>query len=275
MRQFFKTENVKTRADHSTIGIYFLTLAAAIISLFCSSCEAGVPVVSASESEKPFFETADFDPAVPAPETVIGYRVGEKAVRYDPLMRYLEALAASSDRITLKPYGKTHEGRTLVHLFITSPKNHKRLDQIKADNGKLADPRKLPNAAAGTKLIKSHPATAMMAYSIHGDELSSTDAAMQLAYQLVAGTDDQTKSLLDQVITIIDPLQNPDGRERHLASIEQRTGVISSTDGQHIQHNPMGGRTNHYGFDMNRDWVSLSAHESRHRVESPLHGRFP
>ncbi|MHC4734913.1 MAG: M14 family zinc carboxypeptidase, partial [Planctomycetota bacterium] len=203
----------------------------------------------------------------PTPFSIIGHEVGEKAVRYDPLMRYLEALAASSDRITMNPYGKTHEDRTMVHLFITSPKNHQRLDQIKANNGRLADPRKLPNAAAGTKLVESHPATAIMAYSIHGDELSSTDAAMQLAYQLVAGTDDRTKSLLDQVITIIDPLQNPDGRERHLASIEQRTGAVSSTDGQHIQHNPMGGRTNHYRFDMNRDWVSLVTIENQARMK--------
>ena len=249
------------------IGIYFLTLGAAVISLFCSSCEASVPAVSGGESEKPFFEKVDFNSAIPNPETVIGHRVGEKAVRYDPLMRYFEALAASSDRITMNPYGKTHEGRTMVHLFITSPKNHQRLDQIKAGNGRLADPRKLASAAAGSELIESHPATALMTYSIHGDEPSSTDAAMQLAYQLVAGTDEETKSLLEHVITIIDPLQNPDGRERHLASIEQRTGAVSSTDGQHIQHRPMGGRTNHYRFDMNRDCVSLVTIENQARMK--------
>ena len=252
---------------HGAIGIYFLRLAVVVITLLCSSCEASVPVVSGSESEKPFFEKADFNPSIPSPETIIGHRIGEKAVRYDPLIRYLEALASSSDRITMKPYGKTHEGRTLFHLFITSPKNHQRLDQIKAGNGKLADPRKLASAAAGRKLIESHPATAIMAYSIHGDELSSTDAAMQLAYQLVAGTDEETKSLLEHVVTIIDPLQNPDGRERHLASIEQLTGAVSSTDGQHIQHNPMGGRTNHYRFDMNRDLVSLVTIENQARMK--------
>ncbi|MCK5712737.1 MAG: hypothetical protein KAI25_08485, partial [Hyphomicrobiaceae bacterium] len=193
--------------------------------------------------------------------------MGEKAVRYDPLMRYLEALAASSDRIVLKPFGETHEGRTLLHVFITSAKNQQRLEQIKRDNGRLTDPRKLENVAAGRKLIENHPATALMTYAVHGDELSSTDAAMQLAYQLVAGTDDRTKSLLDQVITIIDPLQNPDGHERHLASIEQRTGAISGTDGQHIQHNAINGRTNHYRFDMNRDWVSLVTIENQARMK--------
>jgi len=232
----------------------------------CSTVGAA-QVDESTSTSIPFVDPTTIDPRIPTPFSIIGHEVGEKAVRYDPLMRYLEALAASSDRITMNPYGKTHEGRTMVHLFITSPKNHQRLDEIKAGNGRLADPRKLANAAAGSKLIESHPATAIMAYSIHGDELSSTDAAMQLAYQLVAGTDDQTKSLLDQVITIIDPLQNPDGRERHLASIEQRIGAVSSTDGQHIQHNPMGGRTNHYRFDMNRDWVSLVTLENQARMK--------
>ncbi len=164
--------------------------------LLCVYSTVGAAQVDESTSTSiPFVDPTTIDPRIPTPSSIIGHEVGEKAVRYDPLMRYLEALAASSDRITMNPYGKTHEGRTMVHLFITSPKNHQRLDQIKAGNGRLADPRKLANAAAGTKLVESHPATAIMAYSIHGDELSSTDAAMQLAYQLVAGTDDQTKSL--------------------------------------------------------------------------------
>jgi hypothetical protein len=239
-----------------------------IFLLLCTFSAIGVAQVEESTpSRVPFVDPATIDPKIPPPSSIIGHEVGEKAVRYDPLMRYLEVLAASSDRITMNPYGKTHEGRKLVYLIITSPKNHQRLEQIKADNAKLADPRKLRNPGAGKKLLQSHPATAIMTYSVHGDELSSTDAAMQLAYQLVAGTDERTKSLLDQVVTIIDPLQNPDGRERHLASIEQRTGVISSTDGQHIQHNSINGRTNHYRFDMNRDMASLVTLESQARMK--------
>ncbi|MEO2047770.1 MAG: M14 family zinc carboxypeptidase [Pirellulales bacterium] len=238
------------------------------ILLWCANSTACAGETDEGVSSKsPFVDPTTVDPTIPTPSSIIGHEVGEKAVRYDSLMRYLEALAASSDRITMKPYGKTHEGRAMVHLFITSLENHQRLDQIKADNGRLADPRKLANAEAGPALIESHPATAIMAYSIHGDELSSTDAAMLLAYQLVAGTDDGTKSLLDEIVTIIDPLQNPDGRERRLASIEQRTGVISGTDGQHIQHNPMNGRTNHYRFDMNRDWISLVTIENQARMK--------
>ena len=217
--------------------------------------------------QAPFVDPATLDPAIPTPESVIGHGIGEKAVRYDPMMRYLEVLAASSDRVVIKPYGKTYEGRTLVHLYITSPANHALLDQIRENNGKLADPRKLSNAAEGKKIVESSPATALMAYSIHGDEISSTDAAIQAAYQLAAGTDAETIELLDQVVTIMDPLQNPDGRERHLASIEQRMGAISSPDGQHIQHGAINGRTNHYRFDMNRDWLSLVSIENQARMK--------
>jgi hypothetical protein len=228
---------------------------------------AGGQVDHSSAAGSPFVDPATLDPSIPTPSSAIGHEVGEKAVRYDPMMRYFEALAASSDRIVLKPYGETHEGRTLVHLFITSAENHQRLDQIKEDNAKLTDPRKLPNTAAGTEIIKDLPAVALMTYAIHGDELSSTDAAMQLAYQLAAGIDDETKSLLEQVVVIIDPLQNPDGRERYLAAIEQRMGLISSTDGQHIQHNAPSGRTNHYRFDMNRDGAALVTKENQARMK--------
>jgi len=236
-----------------------------LLSAYCTLAAGQVDY--SAEASSPFVDPATLDRSIPTPSSVIGHEVGEKAVRYDSLMRYFEALAASSDRIVLKPYGETHEGRTLVHLFITSAENHQRLDQIKEDNGKLTDPRKLANAEAGTELIENHPATALMAYAVHGDELSSTDAAMQLAYQLVAGIDDGTKSLLEQVVTIIDPLQNPDGRERHLASIVQRTGLISATDGQHIQHNAENGRTNHYRFDMNRDGAALVTKENQARMK--------
>jgi hypothetical protein len=258
------------RSKHQSRHSSAIEILAMILS-FILLCGCGA--VGAAEDEDkpstliPFVNPATLDPQIPPPSSIIGHEVGEKAVRYDPLLRYLEELAAASDRITMNPIGKTHEGRMLVHLIITSPKNQQRLEQIKTGNAKLADPRKLPNLEAGKKLLQIHPATALMTYSIHGDELSSTDAAMQLAYQLVAGTDEQTKSLLDQVVTIIDPLQNPDGRERHLASIEQRTGAISSTDGQHIQHNSINGRTNHYRFDMNRDFLSLVTLENQARMK--------
>jgi hypothetical protein len=224
---------------------------------------------SHNETDIPFFESANLDSSIPVPKSVVGYSVSEKAVRYPALVRYLQKLAGSSKRIKLNSYGQTHEGRTLYYLTITSPDNHKRLDKIKADNTKLADPRKLKNTNQARSLLEKMPAVAWLCYNIHGDELSSTDAAMYIAYRLVAGNDKANKKLLDEVIIHIDPLMNPDGRERYLSHLEQLTGTVASPDFQAMQH--MGlwsrGRGNHYLFDLNRDWLVHAHPEVRNRIE--------
>ena len=250
---------------HGAIGIYFLRLAAIIISLLCSSCEASVPVVSGSESERSFFEKADFNAAIPSPETIIGHRIGEKAVRYDVLVRYLEALAQSSERVKLTSYGESHKGRRLYYLTITGTDNHKRLAKIKANNSKLSDPRMLSGPEEAERILETMPAVAWLGYSIHGDELSSTDAAMYVAYHLAAGKDKATRSLLDKVVIHIAPLINPDGRERYLSQLEHLTGVVSSPDYQSMQHKGLWskGRGNHYLLDLNRDWVVQTQPEVR------------
>ena len=96
----------------------------------------------------------------------------------------------------MHPYADSHEKRTLYYLTITSPANHARLDQIRKNNAKLADPRKLKNTGEGDEIVKTMPAVAWLAYNIHGDELSSTDAAMTVAYLLASGKDAQTRALL-------------------------------------------------------------------------------
>jgi hypothetical protein len=213
--------------------------------------------MQSSNQIQPFIESTDFNPAIPTPESITGHAVAEKAVRYHELVRYLQTLAESSRNVTLTAYGKTHEGRTLYYLTITSEANHKRLDQIKADNAKLADPRRLDGSAQAERLIKTMPAIAWLDYSIHGDELSSTDAAIYVAYHLAAARDDANLKLLDQVVIHINPLVNPDGRERYLSHLEQLTGVVSSPDLQSMQHQALWsrGRGNHYLFDLNRDWL--------------------
>ena len=204
----------------------------------------------------PFVESADYDTAIPSPESVINHGVAERAVRYPALIRYLRVLAESSDRVFLTSYGRTHEGRDLYYLTITSSANHKRLDQIKADNAKLSDPRLL-NSGPVDQLIETLPAVAWLNYSIHGDELSSTDAGMYVLYHLAAAKDEATRKLLDETVIHINPLVNPDGRERYLSYLEQLTGVVSSPDLQSMQHQALWsrGRGNHYLFDLNRDWL--------------------
>ena len=225
--------------------------------LFLSSCGANAQANFSEQAHTPFVEPANFNPSIPTPESITGHEVAEKTVRYPALIQYLQAVAKASERVTLTAYGRTHEGRTLYYVTITSRANHKRLDQIKANNAKLSDPRKLKSPAQANQLINTLPAVAWANYSIHGDELSSTDAAIYLVYHLAASKDKANEKLLDQVVVHLNPLVNPDGRERYLSHLEQLTGVVSSPDLQSMQHQALWsrGRGNHYLFDLNRDWL--------------------
>jgi len=234
-------------------GRSFSLFALCVLALtFLNGCGSNVQAQPAG-----FVEPADFDPAIPSPESGIGHAVGAKAVRYHALEQYVKALAEASDRVTMTVYGQSHEGRPLFYLTITSPANHARLDRIQADNAKLSDPRTLSNSAEAERLVNALPAVAWLNYSIHGDELSSTDAAMYVAYHLAASQDQTTRQLLDNVVIHLNPLVNPDGRERYLSHLEQLTGIVSSPDLQSMQHQALWsrGRGNHYLFDLNRDWL--------------------
>ena len=257
VNQLHKTQKDKCKLGESRFHLHFSTVLALASCLFLGSCGANVQAGPMVQSQRPFVEGVDFNPAIPAPESITGHAVAEKAVRYPALIRYLQALAKASERVTLTAYGQTHEGRTLYYVTITSRANHKRLDQIKANNAKLSDPRKLKSPAQANQLINTLPAIAWANYSIHGDELSSTDAAIYVVYHLAASKDKANEKLLDQVVVHINPLVNPDGRERYQSHLEQLTGVVSSPDLQSMQHQALWsrGRGNHYLFDLNRDWL--------------------
>ena len=261
MNLFHRPQEAKGKISRSRIYIYFSAVTATVLCLFLGSCGASTQARLDSnfsgQAPELFVEQANLNPAVPTPESVIGHAVAAKAVRYRALIRYMQVLAKASEKVTLTAYGRTHEGRTLYYLTITSRANHKRLERIKADNAKLSDPRTLNVPEQAGRLVNTLPAVAWMNYSIHGDELSSTDAAIYVAYHLAAAKDKVSQDLLDQVVIHINPLVNPDGRERYLSHLEQLTGVVSSPDVQSMQHRALWsrGRGNHYLFDLNRDWL--------------------
>ena len=232
---------------------FTIQISIVILSIFigCSNC------ISKEIDEKPFMESADFDKSIPMPQSVTGFPVGERAVSYQQLVNYLKLLAEKSDRVKLNEYATTYEGRSIYYLIITSKENHKKLSQIKNDIGKLSDPRKLKNEAEAQKIIADSPAVAYLNYGIHGDELSSSDAALYVIYHLAASKDKQTQKLLDELVIIINPMINPDGRERFLSQIFQMTGLVENPDIQAMHHTALWarGRGNHYLFDMNRDWL--------------------
>ncbi|MBI5862937.1 MAG: hypothetical protein HZB38_00205 [Planctomycetes bacterium] len=216
--------------------------------------------------DRPFFENAHYDPAVQTPRQILGFDLGDRPVRHEELQRCLAAWA-SSPRIKLAPFGFTHERRSLVYAVITSPANHQRLADIQTAIGKLADPRKLRDDAEAQAIIRGTPAIAWMAYCIHGDEVSVTDGALAAMYHLLASTDPAVTQRLDKAVICFDPLQNPDGRDRFIAQCDQAGGYTPNLDADSVQHDGRWpyGRTNHYLFDMNRDWIYGTQPETRAR----------
>jgi hypothetical protein len=166
-------------------------------------------------------------------------------------------------------YATSHQGRPLSYLAISSPDNIARLDQIRRDAARLADPRAIP-APEADALAESLPLIIVLAYTIHGDEMSGTDAALALAWHLAACTDPSVIGLLDRTVIILDPLMNPDGRQRCIDSVEQARTRQPNVDNQSIFHaQPWpGGRMNHYLFDLNRDWIFATQPESKGRVRA-------
>ena len=160
----------------------------------------------------PFFKADAYRPNVQPPGEFFGFTLGARPVHHYEVLDYFNYLDKLLDNINLTEYGYTYEGKPLVYLMISSKKNMANIENIKKSISLLADPRKINDSKSAENIIKNTPAIAWMAYSIHGDELSSTDAAVQLAYQLAAGTDQTTKKILKELVISIDPTENPDGR---------------------------------------------------------------
>lgn len=223
--------------------------------------------------EKPFYPNGTYQPEIPSPEQFLGFPLGSRPVRYEEVSRYFQLLAEKSPKRTrLIQAGQTHEKRNLFYLIVSAEKNIEQLEQIRHNISLLADPRLLKTEAEAEKIIEENPSVVWLMYSIHGDELSGTDSSLQIAYQLVAGTDSVTEALRRDLLVGIDPLENPDGRERFLSQMQQWTGNVPNSDPQSIHHTSVWpwGRTNHYFFDLNRDWCILAHPETEARVKAVL-----
>ncbi|QDU69565.1 M14 family zinc carboxypeptidase [Engelhardtia mirabilis] len=215
-----------------------------------------------------FFPGSEHDPSIPSLDELLGAPAGSRMAHSAEIRAAFETWAELSPRMRLVGHGRTHEGRPLYHAIIARPDRLEQLDGILGDLGRLADPRGLTDAEA-SGLIERLPAVAWMAYSIHGDETSGADAAGALAWHLIAGTGPDVTGLLDELIVIVDPNQNPDGRERFISQVEQMAGYVSNLDHASMQRGrwPFG-RGNHFLFDMNRDWIAGVALETRGRWEA-------
>jgi hypothetical protein len=195
---------------------------------------------------------ADLDPGVPTPESVLGWDIGDWHVSHDKLVHYMQVLADHSPRLTLKVIGNTYEERPLLQLTVTSPANHEQIESLRS--------RHLEGAG---------PLVVWLGYSVHGNEPSGSNASMLVAYYLAASRSAFVEGLLERSVILIDPSINPDGLNRFASWANANAGSNPVTDPatrQHVQTWPTG-RTNHYWFDLNRDWLPLVHPSSRARIE--------
>ena len=216
---------------------------------------------------------AQYDPAIPTMEKVLGYGPGERIAPHADIMRYMEALAAAApNRMKIFEYGKTWERRKLIYAVIGSEANLRKMADIKASMQKLADPRKT-SASDAQRLAGSLPIVIGLSYGVHGNEISSPDAALFTAYHLLASRNDKlVEQSLANVLVLIDPIQNPDGRDRFVHNFEINEGLEpdpAPEAAERVEPWP-GGRSNHYFFDMNRDWFAITQPETRGRIHYML-----
>ena len=247
--------------------VVLMTSMMVMILLLSMTVSGRADVDPASSPSGPYFTSETYDSQIPKPSDYLGYQLGSQPSGHAETFGYLRLLAESSPKAELFEYAETYEGHELYYLVVSSPENMADIDRIKEDHARLADPRKLLENQA-QRLIADLPAVVWAGYCIHGDELSSTEAAIALAYQLVAGDDQDTRNLLDNLVILIDPMQNPDGRERFLTQVRQFKGHVPNPDLQSMQHTGVWpwGRGNHYFIDLNRDTFTLIHPETRGKI---------
>jgi len=237
------------------------------LTAYCSAEVLKNPTSYSSDLYKKVILNGNYDSSIDHPNKFLDFKYGERVASPEQIEDAINTYKQQSNKIKLVNYGTTHEGRPLHALIISSPDNIAQLDTIKENLSALSDGR-ATNDREAKKIIDSLPAVAWMAYSIHGNETSGSDAALGLIYHLLASNDPEINNLLENMIIIVDPIMNPDGRARFVKSLEQYRGTAPNYDDQSLIHTgdwPYG-RTNHYYFDLNRDWLYLTQPETQGRV---------
>ncbi len=212
-----------------------------------------------------YLPDVSYDESVTTPEAFFGFQVGEWHLSHDKLSSYMKEVASKSDRVVIEEFARSYEARPLQLLVITSPKNHKNIEAIREQHLQLTD------AKASSKLnVEDMPIVIYQGYSIHGNEPSGSNAASLWAYYLAAAQDDELSKMLEDVVILLDPSYNPDGLTRFANWVNVHKGKNLTADPQSRELNEYWpkGRTNHYWFDMNRDWITTAHPESKGRIKN-------
>jgi len=221
-----------------------------IFTLFFAFCSHSY----AAKVEQYLPKTQNYDQAISKPQAILGFGIGERHVRHDQLLSYLEKITQESNRIVMTEIGRTNELRKQVLLTISHPDNLKKLPKLLDKN---------------IERSVNDPLVVWLGYSVHGDEISGTNAAMVVAYHLAASQDESVLKMLADTVIVIEPSINPDGMDRFVNWVNTHRGSTPNADPNHIEHHQgwRTGRTNHFGFDLNRDWLLLAQKESKNRLQ--------
>ena len=211
-----------------------------------------------------------YNPNIPTPKEIIGFQVGDWHITHDKLVQYMYALAEASPRIHIENRGTTYEGRPLLLLTITSPKNQASINTIQKQHLKITE------ETLDESTLQKLPAVLYQGFSIHGNEPSGSNAALLVAYYLAAAQGEKIDSLLNEVVILFDPCYNPDGLQRfaYWANANKSKNINPDPNDREYHEIWPGGRTNHYWFDMNRDWLPVQLPESQARIKT-FHNWYP
>ncbi|MCF7560458.1 zinc carboxypeptidase [Sabulilitoribacter multivorans] len=209
-------------------------------------------------------QNVTYNPEIPTPESIIGHNVGEWHVTHDKLVNYMTTLSKVSDRINIENRGETFEGRPILLLTVTSPENHANIENIRLNHLKLVE------TGSNSLNVDSMPIVVYQGFSIHGNEPSGSNASLLLAYYLAAAQGTQIDALLKNTVVLLDPSFNPDGLQRFASWVNANKSKNINPDPNDREYTEVWpkGRTNHYWFDLNRDWLPAQLPESRARINT-------
>ena len=209
-------------------------------------------------------DTSNYNQSIPTPESIIGHQVGELHVSHDKLSHYIQEVSKNSDRVKLVNRGKTYENRVSWLMIITSESNQSRLEEIRQNHLELS------NSKNRDIDVSSMPIVVYKGYTVHGDEPSGTNASLLLMYHLLASDSEETKDLLENTIILLDPSMNPDGHQRFSQWANNNKNQSLNPDPNDREYNQYWprARTNHYWFDLNRDYLPNQLIESNLKIQT-------
>ena len=240
--------------------IWLLTVMATVFVFTCSVTAAQTVKVDARDADVDMFSPdIAFDAAIPTPAEFLGYQLGHEPVRHHQLVDYIRHVAELSDRLTIETIGYSHERRPILFLVATSPENHTRIDDIKAQHVALTEP------GSGQITTSDMPIVTWINYGVHGAEASGMDASLPFVYHLAAAQGEAIERVLNESVILVTAIFNPDGHSQRVSWLDANGGNRRITDPAHIEHSYdwRFARTNHYFFDLNRQWLLLTQPEPR------------